>query len=529
MVTTQQRHQSLMQWFFVLLLLFVGNMAFAKQALVGEGRGTTTNKGELRIVFPIDEKVSINSFRLASPARLVIDIPNAKLRKQARSLPISNRFVTGVRLGTQQGTDLRIVVDLKQSIPASTALMKSRNGYELVILLSGDGRDTPQSDLAVGDQTMVSAQTEIQVAKTVPKKNILIVLDPGHGGKDPGALGRAGTREKDVVLEIGKKLRDKINRERGMRAVMTRDRDVFIPLRERVLIARRHKADMFVSLHADAGSSTADGASVYILSTSGASSEAARMLAKAENRSDLIGGVKISDKDDAIASMLLDISQDATIEASNALGKHLLSHLGKHANLHKKNVERAGFAVLKAPDIPSVLVETGFISNPNEERKLKSARHQSQLADDILAGIKAYYRERPATEIVYTKVAQKQPAAQPKPQVVTPPVQVVKTPPPAKTQKLPEIKPQAKPQDNEIVFPSIQFTSTAQGGKQVVPPPVQLASKPNGSQRYITQEGDTIRGIAKKFGILEGQLKRANQLPNNQLRVPIGTELVIPR
>lgn len=509
------------QLFAIIVLLMVSAFAFGT-TIVGTGSAQQLN-GELKITFPLSQQAQFNSFKLQNPNRLVVDIPNAQLRHKTTSLPISSGHVAGVRLGTQQGTDLRIVIDLRQMVPASAALTRGNSGYELVIIVGASGGQV-QQELAASGQKVVSSR-EIQVARTVPKKNVLIVLDPGHGGKDPGALGSGGTREKDVVLQIAKILRDKINKEKGMRAVLTRETDKFIPLRERVLIARRQKADMFISLHADAGSATADGASVYILSTSGASSEAARLLARAENRSDLIGGVKISDKDDAIASMLLDISQDATIEASYALGRHLLQYLRRHANLHKKQVERAGFAVLKAPDIPSVLVETGFISNPKEEKNLRNRAHQARLADDILSGIKAYYKERPATELVYSKVVQR---------VESPKTEAIVQRPPTQSQPAPTpVRPKVPA---EVVFPTLQLqSSSAQPRVEGLPQAeterrqeaIQLISEAS-DRRYITRQGDTLESIAQKFNVNLTALKRLNQLPDNQLRVPIGTTLIIP-
>lgn len=519
MTSLMSRSKLLLKSLAIIALLLMSTPSFAELALVGTGQGVPLANNELRIVFPINKKVSVNSFRLENPARLVIDIPQAKLRNQVRSLPISNAFVTGVRLGTQQGYDLRIVVDLKQSIPASTALVKGPQGYELVILL---GRDQ-SSEITAKDETLITPQKEIKVAKTVPKKEVLIIIDPGHGGKDPGALGPGGSREKDIVLQIAKKLAAKINAQPGMKAVMTRNNDTFIPLRQRVLIARRHKADMFVSIHADAATRRVDGASVYMLSTSGASSELARLLAESANQSDLIGGADLSDRDKELASMLLDISQDATSEASHALGRHVLAALGKNVRLFKRNVERAGFAVLKAPDIPSILVETGFITTPNEEKQLKSGAYQDRLAGYILNGIKSYYQERPATEIVYTTVTQD-----------VPQTAVTSTQMPDSTFTTPE---QSGPQLPPIRFsaeskqapppalPPIRFSSSSQQGGGAIDEHLhsQVAVKV-----YRVKEGDTIREVAKRFGILEGQLKRANSLPNNQLRVPIGTELIIP-
>ncbi|PWD80662.1 cell wall hydrolase [Ignatzschineria ureiclastica] len=517
----------------MIILLLIGQSAFAA-TIVGTGKAEQRN-GEMLITFPLSQQIKFNSFRLQNPHRLVIDIPNAQLQRKVTALPISSGVVAGVRLGTQQGTDLRIVVDLNNaSVPASAAVIRGKSGYELVIAV-GLSAGSVQQDFAASGQTVVTKPQEIQVAQSVPKKNILIVLDPGHGGKDPGAHGKAGTREKDVVLQIAKILQTKINQQPNMKAILTRNNDTFIPLRERVLIARRNKADMFISIHADAGSSKADGASVYILSTSGASSEAARLLAQAENQSDLIGGVKISDKDNAIASMLLDLSQEATIESSNALGKHILKNVSKHANLHKRQVERAGFAVLKAPDIPSVLVETGFISNPKEEQNLRSKKHQTRLAEDILQGIKDYYKERPATELVYKTVVQKQDNSRLQPQAPTPKLVAPKVTPQAEI-KMPELRLESSSQGavtnvtERSVTASVAEPPPMSIGVQFPEPsaPIELISNST-TKEYMTQRGESLADVARKYGISESALKRANNLPDNQLRVPVGTRLVIPQ
>ncbi len=511
--------KTLRAYFVCLLLIF--SMGFAHAVtLVGNGVSSTTPDGNLRIVFPLNERTNFTSFRLDSPPRLVVDLPQAQLRQKVQSLPITGKNVSGVRLGTQQGTDLRIVVDLVKSVPGSTALVKGKKGYELVILISqGSTAVSKDSAFASGSSAIVSEQSSVQVAKQVAKKNMLIVIDPGHGGKDPGAIGPSKTLEKDVVLAIGKALRDRINRESGMRAIMTRDSDRFIPLRERVLIARRQKADMFVSIHADAAlNSAAWGASVYILSTKGASSEAARLLAEKENRSDIVAGVKMSDKDNAIASMLLDISQDATIEASNELGKQILGYLQHDTKLHKQNVERANFAVLKAPDIPSVLVETGFISNANDEKKLRTASHQKRLADDMMKGIRAYFKKRPATELVYSTVAA--------PKKVTPTVPAGKptitaTPNSPKANvnnNAPRVNLESK---SQVTFPTLELE--AKGN----PKPVAQSNRVQGKQHKVGR-GESLDDVAKRYKISADNLRKVNNLPSNQLRVPVGTMLRIP-
>jgi N-acetylmuramoyl-L-alanine amidase len=235
-------------------------------------------------------------------------------------------------------------------------------------------------------------------------REVIIAIDAGHGGEDPGARGASGSQEKHITLAIAKKLKDKIDSERGMRAVLTRDGDYFIPLHGRVIKARKLQADLFVSIHADAFTNpAARGSSVFALSERGATSASARYLAKKENESDLIGGVSLNDKDPVLARTLLDLSQTATISDSLKLGKAVLGQIGDINKLHKNHVEQAGFAVLKSPDIPSILVETAFISNPEEERKLNDDAYQDKLVNSILTGIKKYFATNPA--LAKTKLA----------------------------------------------------------------------------------------------------------------------------
>jgi len=226
---------------------------------------------------------------------------------------------------------------------------------------------------------------------------VTIAIDPGHGGEDPGAIGRRGTMEKDVVLRIGQMLRERIDAEPGMRAFMVRDADFFVPLAQRVAKARRVQADLFVSIHADAFVEPhARGASVYVLSERGATSSAARWLARKENASDLIGGVDLGSRNHEVRQILLDLSTTAQIKDSSVLGRIVLAELGGVGELHKPRIEQAGFAVLKAPDIPSILVETAFISNPGEERRLADTRYQARIAQAIFRGLRAYLRKHPS-------------------------------------------------------------------------------------------------------------------------------------
>ncbi|MCL4147766.1 UNVERIFIED_CONTAM: hypothetical protein GTU68_014748 [Idotea baltica] len=237
------------------------------------------------------------------------------------------------------------------------------------------------------------------VKKTIQppaRRDLIIAIDAGHGGKDAGAIGKHGTKEKDIVLAIARKLAKLVNQEPGMRAYLTRKNDTFISLRGRINLARKQKADMFISIHADAfHRREAKGASVFVLSEHGASSEAAQMLADKENAADLVGGIRIGDKDDDLASVLLDLSQTASLAASTEVAENVLAGLKRVGNTHKKNVESAAFVVLKSPDIPSILVETAFISNPGEEQKLRSKSHQNKLALAMMSGIRNYFRRNP--------------------------------------------------------------------------------------------------------------------------------------
>lgn len=278
------------------------------------------------------------------------------------------------------------------------------------IIVTEDSKPLETSPQIIPTESNGSAQAivvkEAPGNKAVDKfiRQITIAIDPGHGGEDPGAIGATGSREKDITLIVAKKLKAKIDEEPGMRAVLTRDGDYFIPLHGRVLKARKLQADLFVSIHADAFTNpAARGSSVFALSEKGATSASARYLAKKENESDLIGGVSLNVKDPVLARTLLDLSQTATINDSLKLGKAVLGYIGEINKLHKNHVEQAGFAVLKSPDIPSILVETAFISNPDEERRLNDDAYQDKLVLSILAGIKKYFASNPA--LAKTKLA----------------------------------------------------------------------------------------------------------------------------
>ena len=336
-----------------------------------------------RVVFDIDGPVDHTLFMLKNPGRVVLDLRGAHLAADLPKPEANDRLLQRLRAATRKDGVLRVVLDLKSEVRPKSFQLKpnSQYGHRLVI------------DLQSVDEAAASAETPSKKDVPARLRDIIVAIDPGHGGEDPGATGRSRTKEKDVVLAIAKRLKTRIDREPGMRAVLTRDGDYFLGLRRRLEIARRHGADLFVSLHADAFSDPrVNGSSVYILSRNGASSEAARWLAEQENASDLIGGVSLDDKDELLASVLLDLSQTATISASTEVARSVLQHLRSVGKTHKKNVERAGFMVLKSPDIPSILVEADFISNPKVERMLNNGSHQTALADAMVRGVREYFK-----------------------------------------------------------------------------------------------------------------------------------------
>ncbi len=348
-----------------------------------------------RLVLDLSGPVEHTVFSLANPERLVIDIDEARLLANI-DFDYSETLLKGIRTGIRDKTGLRVVLDLKSRVRPKTFLLRPNGdyGHRLVIDLEDTARRTPPK----------APDPRPDVARSV-----IVAIDAGHGGDDPGAIGPGRTYEKDVVLAIARRLRSLVEKEYGMQAVMIRDGDYFIGLDRRAQIAREHRADLFVSIHADAfRDPRVGGASVYALSQRGASSEHARLLAEKENASDLVGGVSLDDKDDLLRSVLLDLSQTATIEASMNLGAVVLTQLDGVAKLHKRKVEQAAFRVLKSPDIPSILVEAGFISNPKEERVLRSAKHQQQIAEAIMAGIRGHFRSNPPRGTLLTAVSERQ-------------------------------------------------------------------------------------------------------------------------
>ncbi|UVN44939.1 N-acetylmuramoyl-L-alanine amidase [Pseudomonas mosselii] len=365
-----------------------------------------------RLVFDLSGPVQHSVFTLTAPDRLVIDINGATLGAPL-NVSTSNTPITSVRSAQRTSTDLRVVVDLKKAVsPKSFTLApNAQYGNRLVVDLYDQEADaiaasnptlppTPQPPATTPAVPVTPAQPAIKLPPAPSgKRDIVVAIDAGHGGEDPGASGSRGQHEKDIVLDIAKELQRQINAEKGYRAELTRTGDYFIPLRKRTEIARKKGADLFVSIHADAApSKAAFGASVFALSDRGATSETARWLADTENRSDLIGGagnVSLDDKDRMLAGVLLDLSMTATLSSSLNVGQKVLGNMGRVTPLHKQRVEQAGFMVLKSPDIPSILVETGFISNANEAAKLATRSHQQALARSIHTGVRQFFQQNP--------------------------------------------------------------------------------------------------------------------------------------
>ena len=346
---------------------------------------------KLRLVFDLSGPVQYKTFSLTSPERLIIDLSGAGLSGDFSQLALKNSGITSIRSGHFGKADTRIVLDLAAPMQLNSFLLPPQDGqgHRLVLDLTSSSHAPRQ----------IATEPAPITDKAHPKRDIIVVVDPGHGGKDPGAIGSKGQREKDVVLSIAQLLAKRLKREKGFDVKLVRNDDFFVPLRKRVDIARQHKADMFISVHADAAPRlTASGASVYALSEGGATSATARFMAQRENGADLLGAttlLNLKDKDPMLAGVILDMSMNATIASSLQLGSSILGSLEGITTLHQKRVEQAGFAVLKSPDVPSILVETGFISNTRDAERLVTARHQQAVADGLFDGLKKYFQKNP--------------------------------------------------------------------------------------------------------------------------------------
>jgi len=367
----------------LILTALVALLATAAQAATTvENIRIWSESGKTRVVLDLSRPASHSIFTLRGPDRLVVDLQGGQLGAALKSLPEGAGSVRRIRTGASDGR-LRVVLDLNENVRSRSfaAGPNSQYGDRLVIDLQRTG----------------NLQTVKRASESyTPGRDIVVAIDPGHGGHDPGAIGRARTKEKDVALAVSRQLASRINAEKGMKAVLVRDGDYYVDHRKRMEIAHRHDADLFVSIHADAvDDRRANGATVYALSLKGASDEEARLLAERENAAVRVGGVSLEDKDQVLAEVLLDLSQNAALSASLDVGSKVIGELAHIVRVRRRTVQQAGLLVLKSPDMPSILVETAYISNPSEEKKLRDRNHQAKLANAILSGIRSYFYTNP--------------------------------------------------------------------------------------------------------------------------------------
>ncbi|CAI8316857.1 MAG: N-acetylmuramoyl-L-alanine amidase AmiC [SAR92 bacterium MED-G29] len=347
-----------------------------------------------RLVFDLSSTAEYNIFALQNPNRLVIDLSDSRVKTQFDKLDFTNTPIASIRAAARNKTDVRVVLDLKNTVSPKSFSLKANEQYSDRLVID------------LFDKKRVVSRSVEQVVKKKNRK-IVIAIDAGHGGEDPGATGPKKVREKVVVFQIAKRIEKLFDQNPNFQGELVRSGDYYLAHRKRSQLARDKQADFFISIHADAFTNPqAYGASVYALSTKGATSEAARYLATKENRADLIGGassLNLGDKDDVLAGVLLDLSMTATLSSSLDAGKYVLKNMGSVARLHKKQVEQAGFLVLKSPDIPSLLIETGFISNPKEARQLNSSKYQQRMANAIYDGLVQFYSEHPPVGTLLAK------------------------------------------------------------------------------------------------------------------------------
>lgn len=439
----------LRQWMPFSLALFVA-LAIPAALSASELKSLTLSEAGsfTRIELALSGAPNHKVFTLNNPDRLVLDIDGGALAKGFAPGPVTGK-VLQVRTGQPEPGQLRVVLDLVEPVQPRTHVLAASGNQPQRLVVELHPRGAAQA---------VTAARTVQDIVPQLQRDIVIAIDAGHGGKDPGAVGPTGRHEKDITLAVARDMAKQIDALPGFKAVLVRDNDTFIALPQRYQIARRAQADLFVSVHADAAHNrNANGASVYVLSLRGASSQAASWLADRENAADLVGGVKLDDKDDTLAAVLLDLSQSATMRASEDVAGHVLNGLKRVGKAHKPQVERANFVVLRSPDVPSLLVETGFISNPNEERKLSDPAYRRQLAAAITEGVRSFFHTQP-------------------------------------------------PPDTWLA--------------------ANLHTLPGTAREHVVVRGDTLSGIAARYGVSVASLRRANSLGSDVVK--LGQRLNVP-
>jgi N-acetylmuramoyl-L-alanine amidase len=402
------------KYFFLFLVLLLSAPATNAKQIRVNSVIYTSEATQSKIVLTVPDSPKYSVFMLDNPSRLVIDVKNAQAGRALAQPSPSHPLFSHIRAGAKNNEDLRIVVDLKQTVTAKShklATNYSDNRHLTIDFLNRNSPTIAVKAIKRGEKPAKASIVEEPIEKTAKtvhstnknkgnKNHFIVAIDAGHGGDDPGAKGPNGSQEKQVTLAISKKLQALINGQPGMKAKLVRKGDYYVGLRERMKIARQANADLFISIHADAvNNPDVRGASVYTLSRNGASSEAARWLANSENAKEKMGGVNLDDKDDMLATVLLDLSQTATQQASLNIADKVLKNFKNIGDLHCHNVQKAGFVVLKSPDIPSILVETAYISNPTDELNLLSNRYQTKMANAIFKGILNYVEQMGPSEI----------------------------------------------------------------------------------------------------------------------------------
>lgn len=496
------------QRLFILLLLFLPVVA---QSLPSEVRDVRLWRApdHTRVVLDLSTPVKHRYSRLNNPDRLVVDLLDANLNAPLTNIDVKNSPVLGVRSGIRNAKDLRLVFDLSESVRPRIFTLGANKQYgdRLVIDLYPENRK--------------KAVVKRANALADKKRDIIVAIDAGHGGEDPGAIGPRHIREKNVVMSIARKLQANFNDKKGYRAELVRDGDYYVGLRKRRDIARGKQADLFISVHADAfKNKNVRGASVYALSPSGASSATAAFLAETENNADLVGGINLSDKEDFVAQVLTDLSMTGSLEASLYVGKGVLSEMGRFAKLHSREVEQAAFAVLKSPDIPSILVETGFISNPTEAKRLAQPGYQKKMARAIFMGVDKYFNQKPPPGTYLAWLKERGGLQQTR--------YVVR-----KGDTLSGIAVRHGVSVSAIVSQNKLKKKTVLVGQKLRIPVLQMAKanvpkKPAARPRseYVIVRGDTLSEIAQRFHISSAAIRRENGLANNSIRV--GQKITIP-
>lgn len=462
-----------------------------------------------RVVFDLSAPTPYRYFVLKNPSRLVVDLNDTRSPSGLQQPPADHPLLAGVRSGMRNGKDLRVVFELKTDADAKAVVVDKSGGSQLQFDLAAKAQ-LPLAKLenAVEPAKPVKKDRAMQTVALAPKSNpikpakakgrdIVIAIDAGHGGKDVGAQGANGTQEKDVVFAIAKRLQGLVNRQPGLKAVMIRDGDYFVKLKERVRLAQAAKADLFVSIHADAFSDeSAHGASVYTLANKGATSAGARFLADSENASDAISG-GLDDKEDALASVLMDLSQSAAKEASQNVGNKVLRSVKSVGHLHRSAVQKAGFVVLKSGDIPSILVETAFISNPDEERRLTTRAYQDKMASAVFGGIMSHFRQYAPANTLIAQLS--------------------------KSGKASRLAVNEVPATPVVDKPGAQAAATV----DIDAAPTNLKTASAAKSQHVIGRGETLSGIAQQYGVSMRELRLTNGMSDGNVRV--GQVLQIPR